>query len=127
LFTLFPEVAETLARLRQAGYRMGLVSNWEPRLPELCASHGIWDYFDFAVVSEAEGFHKPHPRLFERALALTGAPANRVLYVGDKLREDVEGGSAVGISVVLIDRGNPATVEYEHRISGLHEIDRFLE
>ncbi|MBM2810006.1 MAG: HAD-superfamily hydrolase, subfamily variant 3 [Chloroflexi bacterium] len=126
LFTLYEDVSETLARLRASGYRMGLVSNWEPRLPALCAAHHIWEYFDFAVISEVEGFNKPHPALFQRALALAGLPAERVLHVGDKPREDIEGASSAGIGAVLLDRVGSASMERWPRISSLHQIDGFL-
>src|SRR5438093_10417159 len=54
LFTLHSDVLETLRVLRSQGYRLGIVSNWEPRLRFLCAAHGIDDYFDFAVIPEIE-------------------------------------------------------------------------
>jgi FMN phosphatase YigB (HAD superfamily) len=125
-FTIFPDVVETLDALRSAGYRLGIVSNWEARLLELCAAHGIADRFDFAVISEIEGFSKPHPHLYRRALELAAVPAEQVVHVGDKLREDVEGASSVGIRAVLLDRKGDPAVEYEPRISSLAELPALL-
>ena len=47
-----------------AGYGLGIVSNWEPRLDQLCASHDILRHFAFVVASEAEGLclQSGHPR-----------------------------------------------------------------
>lgn len=118
-FAIYPEVRATLEDLRGFGYRLGIVSNWEPRLPALCAAHGIDAYFDFAVISEAEGYVKPHPHLYRRALELAGAPPERVLHVGDMLREDVEGAAQVGIRTVLVDRGNPPSTDYSPQIASL--------
>jgi len=126
-FTIFPDVAETLADLHRRGYRMGIVSNWESRLLQLCASHGIAEWFDFAVVSEIEGYSKPHRRLYERALELAGAPAEQVVHVGDKLREDVEGAASVGISAVLLDRAGDPSIEYQPRVSSLAELPDLLD
>src|SRR5207237_4415285 len=126
-FSLCPDVPETLDRLRSAGYRLGIVSNWESRLPDLCAAHGIGRYFDFIVVSEIEGFVKPHPHMYRRALDLAGAPAHRVAHVGDSLRDDVEGASAVGIRGVLIDRVGACAIDYHPRISSLAELERVLD
>jgi putative hydrolase of the HAD superfamily len=125
-FTIFPDVTETLAALRGEGYRLGIVSNWESRLLSLCEAHGIAHVFDFAVVSELEGYSKPHPQLYRRALELAGEPPERVLHVGDKLREDVEGAAAVGIRAILIDRNGAALGEYEPRISSLGELPGLL-
>ena len=126
-FTLYPDVPETLARLKARGYQLGIVSNWESRLLQLCAAHGIADYFDFAVVSELEGYVKPHPHMYRRALELAGVPAERVLHVGDSLQDDIEGAAAVGIRGVLVDRSGSADVEYEPRISSLTELERVLD
>ncbi len=125
-FTIFPDVAETLDALRSAGYRLGIVSNWESRLLELCAAHGIAEAFDFAVVSEIEGYSKPHPHLYRRALELAGVPANQVIHVGDKLREDVEGAASVGIRAVLLDRSARSTDQYEPRIQTLTDLPAIL-
>lgn len=121
-FTLFPDVVETLGRIRQAGYRLGIVSNWEHRLLTLCEAHGIRDFFDFAIISEVEGFLKPHAELYRRALQRAGQPAERVLHVGDKLTEDVEGAAQVGIRTVLIDRAGTLDTEYLPRIRSLPEL-----
>ena len=125
-FAIYPEVRGTLQELHSFGYRLGIVSNWEPRLPALCAAHGIDLYFDFAVISEVEGYVKPHPHLYRRALELAGAPPERVLHVGDMLREDVEGAAQVGIRTVLIDRGNPPLTDYSPRIESLDGLTSLL-
>jgi HAD superfamily hydrolase (TIGR01662 family) len=125
-FTLYPDVPQTLQQLYAAGYQLGIVSNWEPRLPALCAAHGIDRYFQFSVVSELEGYSKPHPHLYRRALELANAAPEQVLHVGDKLREDVEGAAQVGIRTVLLDRAG-ANPDYQPRITTLLELVRLLD
>ncbi len=126
IFQLYPEVPATLTALRAAGYRLGIVSNWEPRLPQLCASHGILEHFDFVLASEAEGYVKPHRRLFERALELAGVDAHEAVHVGDSYPEDIEGARAVGIQGVLIDRGAKGRVPYWPTIQSLAELPPLL-
>jgi putative hydrolase of the HAD superfamily len=126
-FTLYPDVPGALKALKHAGYRLGIVSNWESRLLELCSAHGIADRFDFAVVSEIEGFVKPHPHMYRRALELAGEPRDRVVHVGDSLRDDVEGAAAVGVRGILLDRTGSHGEDYEPRITSLAELDRVLD
>lgn len=125
-FTLFPDVRDTLRRLYTDGYRLGIVSNWESRLRQLCAAHEIDQYFDFAVVSEIEGYSKPHPHMYRRALALAGVPPEQVLHVGDKLREDVEGAANVGVRAVLVDRAGTNGLDYQPRIAALPDLYEVL-
>jgi HAD superfamily hydrolase (TIGR01549 family) len=125
-FTLYPDVPETLESLKSADYRLGIVSNWESRLLDLCMAHGIARYFDFAVVSEREGYVKPHPHMYRRALELAGTPVEHVAHVGDSLRDDVEGATAVGIRGILLDREGACERDYQPRISSLAELPQLL-
>jgi putative hydrolase of the HAD superfamily len=126
-FTLYPDVPDALERLRAAGYRLGIVSNWEARLLDLCASHGIADYFDFAVVSELEGYVKPHPHMYRRALELAGHTPDRVVHVGDSLRDDIQGASALGIHAILLDRTGNGGTDYQPRIESLADLAGMLD
>jgi REG-2-like HAD superfamily hydrolase len=126
IFQMYPEVPPALDALRAAGYRLGIVSNWEPRLPQLCQSHGILDHFEFVVSSESEGYVKPHPRLFERALELAGVGPDEAVHVGDSYPEDVEGARGLGIQAVLVDRGAKGRVPYWPTIQSLAELPPLL-
>ena len=50
VFRLFPETIAVLAGLKEQGLVLGAISNWEPRLPQLCENLGIATYFDFFLV-----------------------------------------------------------------------------
>jgi putative hydrolase of the HAD superfamily len=104
-FGLYSEVPAVLERLASDGYRLGIISNWEPRLELLCRSHGLADYFDFVLASEAVGYAKPGPRIFQRAIELAGVEPARAVHVGDSFEDDVLGASRLGIDAVLLDRG----------------------
>lgn len=104
-YDLFPEVRETLAALSAAGVPMAVISNWDERLPGVLADLGLADCFEAIVVSTEVGVEKPHPAIFERALAVLGLPPDEVLHVGDRTREDVEGALAVGMEAMLLVRG----------------------
>lgn len=103
-YTLFPEVHETLAAVRRAAPRLGILSNWGWYLPELCEQLGLAPYFDFIVVSARTGCSKPNPRIFREMLRQAGSTPERTLHIGDSLTADVRGAQAVGITGVLVDR-----------------------
>ena len=105
IFGMYAEVPATLAALHHHGYQLGIISNWEPRLEQLCRNHGLGEFFSFVLASEAEGFAKPGPRLFRRALELAGVEPASAVHVGDSFEHDVLGATAVGIDAVLLDRG----------------------
>ncbi len=63
--------------------------------------------------------------LFDVGETLVHVP-ERVLHVGDMLREDVEGAAQVGIRTVLIDRGNPPSTDYSPQIASLDGLASLL-
>ncbi|HEY63728.1 MAG TPA: HAD-IIIA family hydrolase [Caldilineae bacterium] len=103
-YRLYPDVPETLERLRAQGYQLGIVSNWDWYLPDLCQALGLDRYVDFIVASARVGAEKPHPAIFQAALAHARTSPERVLHVGDNPEADVRGARQVGLAAVLIDR-----------------------
>ncbi len=122
VFRLFPEVISVLAQLKEQGFVLGAVSNWEPRLSQLCENLEIGKYLDFFVVSELEGHVKPSTRLFERALEKVGVDPKEVIHVGDDLTKDIRPAHKVGMRGVLIERDSSIKVDYSPRIPTLRAL-----
>jgi putative hydrolase of the HAD superfamily len=92
-----------LEALRARGLKLGLVSNaFDPGwlLHRDLEQMGIAQRIDFAVFSSEVGKRKPHPEIFERALAALGAAPEESLFVGDRLFEDVRGAGDLGMTTV---------------------------
>jgi putative hydrolase of the HAD superfamily len=92
-----------LESLRELGLRLGLVSNaFDPGwlLHRDVEQMGIAQRLDFSVFSSEVGLRKPHPAIFERALEALQVEAERSLFVGDRLYEDVRGAAEVGMTTV---------------------------
>jgi len=84
---LYPDARATLAELRGAGLRIGIVGN-QPAV--VSAQLRALDLpADLIASSQEWGLAKPSPAFFERIVADAGAPAASVAYVGDQLGNDV--------------------------------------
>ncbi len=101
---LYPDVEPALDALAAGGLRLGLISNWDERLPGLLAEIGLARRFEVVVHSQQVGAEKPDRRIFAAALDRLALPAGRVLHVGDRRRQDVEGAQAAGMRALRIDR-----------------------
>lgn len=104
----YPEAPQVLDALRSEGYRLGIVSNWGWNLRQRVQSAGLDGYFELVWGSAYAGCHKPHPCIFEQALAQMDLEPGRVLYAGDSYRHDVLGARGAGMSAVLVDRSDGA-------------------
>jgi putative hydrolase of the HAD superfamily len=103
-YTLYPEADTTLARLRAAGYELGIVSNFTWALPDLVRELGLGAHIATVLTSARIGYRKPHPRIFQAAVTATGAIPAESLFVGDSYKADVEGAASYGFQSLLVDR-----------------------
>jgi HAD superfamily hydrolase (TIGR01509 family) len=104
----YPETLAVLDRLRALGYRMGIISNWSWNLRQRVTQVGLEGYFELVWASAYAGCNKPHPCIFEQALAQMELAPSRALYVGDSYRHDVGGARRAGLDPVLVVRDGDA-------------------
>lgn len=100
---LYPDVRRGLAALRAAGLRVVIAGNQPVEAgPALAAMDLPVD----AIATSAEwGVTKPDPEFFRRVEELAGHPAEDILYVGDRLDNDVLAPKKVGMRTALLRRG----------------------
>lgn len=123
-FAPFPEVPAALERLRAAGVRLVVASNWDVSLHGVLDRTGLRELLDGVVTSAEIGTAKPDPALFEAALAVAGARPEHARHVGDSLLEDVEGARRAGIEPVWLRReGGPDAPSGVAVIAGLDELE----
>lgn len=105
-WVLESDALSTLEILRSSGYRLGLVSNAGDNKDvfQLADRFHIEPYFDFILTSAACSYRKPHPRIFELALAHWHIPASETAMVGDMLEADIIGAQKVGLYSIWITR-----------------------
>jgi putative hydrolase of the HAD superfamily len=104
VWQVFDDVRPTLIQLVAQGCRLGVVSNWDSRLPGLLERLDLARYFEVIGVSRLEGVEKPDPVFFLRVLERLGGSAELALHVGNHPDEDLAGAGAAGIDGLLVDR-----------------------
>jgi len=125
--TFRPGAEAALAYAREY-YAVGLVTaGSEATQTEKLDALGIRDAFDAAVycgpTDDVET--KPDPEPFELVLDELGVPAERAVYVGDRLRGDVTGAHNAGMQSVWVPLGDVPTdpeVEPTHRLDSLADL-----
>ncbi len=107
---LYADALPALATLRAAGYRSAILAN-QPveRTTELRA---IGVTADIMAMSDELGVWKPDPAFFATALALMEEPdPSAVIYVGDRIDNDVLPAAAAGMRAVWLRRGPWGVIE----------------
>jgi|RhiMethySRZTD1v2_1073278.scaffolds.fasta_scaffold151783_2 putative hydrolase of the HAD superfamily len=108
----------TLKKLEKDGYRIGLISNAgdDQDVHQLLQRFGIASYFDFILTSAACSYRKPHPRIFELAIANWYFLPSETVMVGDNLDADIRGAKSAGLYAVWISRRAGSSSEDQPRV-----------
>ena len=121
---IFADVTDSaiLPWLKNKGIIMGIVSNWDSRLPDILASMELAHYFDFILASTVVGSAKPDKFIFQEALRLSGADPAEACHIGDDLDADFHGARNVGVDAILIDRAGKQDGNEVAKIGSFHEL-----
>ncbi|HEY2311021.1 MAG TPA: HAD family hydrolase [Gaiellaceae bacterium] len=122
-FELYDDVPGSLAALRDAGLRIGLISNSSRDVREFALHHGL--EVDAGISSFHHGRTKPHASIFRAVLDLLGVEPADAVMVGDTIADDIEGALALGMRAILLDRDGKRP-EFEPRIDTLSELPPLL-
>ncbi len=122
-----PDLPETLTALRDMGLKLGIVSNTfvsrrslERHLREL----GILEFFSLQLYSHEFHFRKPNAEIFRIAAERIGEAAGDILFVGDRIDNDVRPALTSGMEAVLKEA---YTNQGKKTPPGAHRIHRLAE
>jgi putative hydrolase of the HAD superfamily len=101
-WTLFPDVPPALRALRDRGLGIGVVSNFDGRLPGILDGLGV--AADAVVWSTRAGAAKPARAIFAAAASALGVPLDELCHVGDDVDADVRGAREAGARAIHVDR-----------------------
>lgn len=117
---------DLLNELRRRGFRIVYVSNtltpgslMRSRLAKL----GLLEAAYGAVFSVEIGVRKPGAQIYRAALDVAGVAPEEALFVGDRVREDIEGPGALGITALLTHEFRR---EEPHGAQVIHSLDELL-
>jgi putative hydrolase of the HAD superfamily len=105
IWRLEPGAFDLLSDLRFAGFRLGIISNFDLRLRDILKHVGVLDFFEEIIISSQIGADKPSPRIFRAAIERFGVEPQEMLHVGDDQVADGDGAHAVGIQTFILGLG----------------------
>ncbi|GIH76507.1 HAD family hydrolase [Planobispora longispora] len=120
---LYPDVRPGLAALRDLGYELIIAGNQPPQAYDALTAMDL--PVDAVYTSDGWGVAKPDPAFFAEVVAVSGREPGEILYVGDRLDNDVLPARAAGMRTALIRRGpwgylhaaRPEAAQADHVVS----------
>jgi putative hydrolase of the HAD superfamily len=123
------DAAATLHTLRQAGYRIGLITNCTSEIPQLWGASPLGPLVDYAAFSCAAGARKPDGLIYRLAANGLDVDPSRCVYVGDGADCELEGAAAAGMRPIRLDARDTAPPESwtGETVHALADISTLLE
>jgi putative hydrolase of the HAD superfamily len=114
-----PGAHECVTRLREAGLRVGVVSNSDGRVEGALARANLAELFEVIVDSGVVGVAKPDPAIFAYALDALGLTPAETWYIGDTVTYDAAAADAAGLQSWVIDHRGLHTADHPRRVRTL--------
>ena len=100
----YPEVADTLKRLKAGGMKLAILSNGSPTmLAAAAANAGIAELLDAVLSVEEVNVYKPHPVVYGLACARLNLSASRICFLSSN-GWDAYSAKAFGLRVLWCNR-----------------------
>jgi HAD superfamily hydrolase (TIGR01549 family) len=110
---LYPDVRVTIKLLRDAGLMLGIAANESEKAT--VRLHRLFShYIQLLATSARMGLAKPDPRFFEPLIEALKMEPHEILYVGDRLDEDIEPAAKAGLLTALAPRGPWGIIHQHH-------------
>ncbi len=100
---LYRDARPCLKDLQSSGVRVGLAGNQTARAEQILTALEL--PIDVIGTSDGWGVEKPSLSFFDRVVKEAGVPAISVLYVGDRLDNDIQPAQEAGMQTALVRRG----------------------
>ena len=91
-----------LRAIRAEGHGVGVLSNFDHRLPKILEEIEIATFFDFILTPHQLGAAKPAPAAWQAAAAALDCPVDALVYIGDDPPERLAAMRAHGVGILAV-------------------------
>jgi HAD superfamily hydrolase (TIGR01662 family) len=121
---LYPDVRPCLAALQDAGYFVGIAGNQTTRAGRFLRELNL--PCDTLATSDDWNATKPDPAFFAKLIETSGHQPEEILYVGDRLDNDIRPAEAAGLRTATVKRGPWGYITHQPGTADL-ELDSLTE
>ncbi|GAA3074294.1 haloacid dehalogenase type II [Rhizobium viscosum] len=99
----FPEVVETLGRLKAAGFRLAIISNTDDAIIAGNVAQ-LGGFVDRVITAEQAEAYKPSPQIFRHAWKTLGIGMNDLVHICASPHLDLTAARELGFRAIWVDR-----------------------
>ncbi len=130
VLSTYPEVKETLYRLKKKNYKLAILSNGTPSLlNQLISNNNLENIFDDIFSIEEVGIFKPESKVYDIPVKKYKIKKNEIAFLSSNTW-DVSGGGNYGFNSIWVNRNNNIFDELDYKpikeIKSLNLLNDFL-
>ncbi|MBB3310540.1 2-haloacid dehalogenase/putative hydrolase of the HAD superfamily [Rhizobium sp. BK196] len=110
----FPEVVETLGKLKAAGFRLAIISNTDDAIIAGNVAQ-LGGFVDRVITAEQAEAYKPSPEIFRHAWKRLGIGRDDLLHICASPHLDLAAARELGFRTIWVDRGTGRTPLSDYR------------
>ncbi|MBI2109996.1 HAD family hydrolase [Candidatus Woesearchaeota archaeon] len=100
----FKETIQVLNHLRNSGYKIAFITNWNQHARDTLEFLGLSRYADHLLISAEHGYRKPHPSLYKTVLKIFKVKPSEAVMIGDDYEKDYLKPKKLGMHALWLDR-----------------------
>ena len=124
---IFPETKSVLNEIKELGFTIIVVSNFDSRVYDVCENLKIIDHFDDFIISSEAGYAKPDIEIYNIALTRNNLNPSECIFIGDNYLNDYVAPTNIGMNALLLNRENENEKHSVEKISNLNELLSILQ
>ncbi len=93
-------IYEYIKQLKQAGYRLAVLSNSDQVVSDKLAAEGLYDDFELTILSHEHGVVKPGPEIYKVLINYLGLEPEEILFIDDVV-VNLDTAVKLGMNVIL--------------------------
>lgn len=113
---VYPETVGVLDELKQRGFELGVISNFDTRFFQIIRALELNRFFDSLTISSLAGAAKPSPKIFQYALEQHCLLPQEAVHIGDHEQEDFQGARGAGLHGFHLDRSTKGGTSDSHSL-----------
>ena len=116
VLSTFPEVKNTLIKLKEANYKLAILSNGTPDLlNQLVKSNDLENMFDDIFSIEEAGIYKPSPKVYDLPVVKYKIQKIEIMFLSANTW-DISGAGNYGYNHVWVNRNNNILDNLDYKI-----------
>ena len=116
VLSTFPEVKNTLIKLKEKNYKLAILSNGTPQLlSDLVKSNDLENMFDDIFSIEEVGIYKPSPKVYDLPVVKYKIQKNEIMFLSANTW-DISGAGNYGYNSVWVNRNNNILDNLDYKI-----------